>query len=153
MRWRGVLVSGIRKSTRTSGWLKIARKFGKREFVNKGISNQLNERSNTAMRTPEERAKMAAQLKNLQSQGQSRDLQIEVIEQARHPDIFAVDYQGEIPNMTDDERNALSWLHGHTTDEGLVGTHHSEVATPPATETPTTDKVDTKDDAGESETE
>ena len=106
------------------------------------------------MRTPEERNKMVAQLKNLQSQGQSRDLQIEVIEQARHPDIFAVDYQGEIPNMTDDERNALSWLHGHTTDEGLIGAHHSEQSMAPqtpATEAPATDSAATKDDAGETE--
>ena len=75
------------------------------------------------MRSTEERNKMVQVLKNLQSQGQSRDLQIEVIEKANHPDIFAEDYKGEIPNMADDERNALSWLYGRTTDEGLLGSH------------------------------
>ena len=85
------------------------------------------------LRTPEEREKMIAVLKNLQSQGQSRDLQIEVIANTSHPDFYAPGYQGAIPNITDDEKNAVSWLYSRTTDEGLVGAHAAQpIADPPA---------------------
>jgi len=75
------------------------------------------------MRTPEERQEMVAVLKNLQSQGQSRDLQIELIEKAAVPDYFAPDYKGNLPNLTDDETNAAKWLHGHIESEQLTGSH------------------------------
>lgn len=85
-------------------------------------------------RTLEERNKMIAVLKNLQSQGQSRDLQIEMIEKASQPDIYDPEYSGFIPDITDDEKQALSWLYGRTTDEGLLGAHNTPAPVAPAPE-------------------
>lgn len=68
---------------------------------------------------------MVQVLNNLQSSGQSRDLQIEIISKAQYPDIYAPEYQGELPNLTDEEKTALSWLYGHTSDDELLGAHNT----------------------------